>query len=115
MSVLIKGKTALALGLFNLFRVFKYRLGVKTGLNPVQKLAAKMPEGQFFSTTYERTAVKNFPKTLQAFGYLEYSLTQGIPNWFYSPLTQHEFQNSHLAWYKIPDFDANVGDIKGIW
>lgn len=115
MSVLIKGKTALALGLFNLFRVFKYRLGVKTGLNPVQKLTAKMPEGQFFSTVPECTKAKNFPKTLQAFGYLEYPLTQGIPNWFYSPLTQHEFQNSHLAWYKIPDFDANVGDIKGIW
>lgn len=115
MSVLIKGKTAVALGLFNLFRVFKYRLGVKTGLNPVQKLAAKMPDGQFFSTTSECTAVKNLPKTLQAFGYLEYPLTQGIPNWFYSPLTQHEFQNSDLAWYKIPDFDANVGDIKGIW
>src|SRR5690606_27121418 len=28
---------------------------------------------------------------------------------------QHEFQNNDLAWYKIPDFDANVGDIKGIW
>ncbi|MEE9903285.1 MAG: hypothetical protein PBU42_12820 [Acinetobacter haemolyticus] len=115
MSVLIKGKTALALGLFNLFRVFKYRLGVKTGLNPVQKLVAKMPEGHFFSTTPECTKAKSFPKTLQAFGYLEYPLTQGIPNWFYSPLTQYEFQNSHLAWYKIPDFDANVGDIKGIW
>lgn len=115
MSVFIKGKTALALGLFNLFRVFKYRFGVKTGLNPVQKLAAKMPQGHFFSTTPECTKAKSFPKTLQAFGYLEYPLTQGIPNWFYSPLTQHEFQNSHLAWYKIPDFDANVGDIKGIW
>lgn len=115
MSILMKAQTALALGLFNLFRVFKYRLSVKTGLNPVQKLTAKMPEGQFFSTTPECTKEKNFPKTLQAFGYLEYPLTQGIPNWFYSPLTQHEFQNSHLAWYKIPDFDANVGDIKGIW
>ncbi len=115
MSLLIKFNTALALGLFNLFRVFKYRLSVKTGLNPVQKLVAKMPEGHFFSTTPECTKAKSFPKTLQAFGYLEYPLTQGIPNWFYSPLTQHEFQNSHLAWYKIPDFDANVGDIKGIW
>lgn len=115
MNMLIKGRTVLALGLFNLFRVFKYRVGVKTGLNPVQKLAAQMPEGQFFSTTFEHAAVKDFPKTLQAFGYLEYSLIKDYPNWFYSPLTQHEFQNSHLAWYKIPDFDVNVGDIKGIW
>lgn len=115
MSVLINGKTALALGLFNLFRVFKYRLGVKTGLNPVQRLAAKMPEGQFFSTVPECTKAKNFPKTLKAFGYLEYPLTQGIPNWFYSPLTGANFANTGKSWFEIPDFDANVGDIKGIW
>ncbi|TSH76961.1 weeF [Acinetobacter sp. RF15A] len=110
-----KLSTLYRLGICNIFRVFRYRLGVKTGLNPVRKLTAKMPEGQFFSITPDCAKVNNFPKTLQAFGYFEYPLTNGIPNWFYSPLTQHKFQNSHLAWYKIPDFDANVGDIKGVW
>jgi hypothetical protein len=38
-----------------------------------------------------------------------------VANWFYSPLTQHTFQNTEKAWYQIPDFDGNVGDIKGIW
>src|SRR5690606_20789809 len=109
-----KLSTLYRLGICNIFRVFRYRLGVKTGLNPVRKLTAKMPEGQFFSITPDCAKVNNFPKTLQAFGYFEYPLTNGIPNWFYSPLTQHKFQNSHLAWYKIPDFDANVGDIKGV-
>ncbi len=115
MSIITKVKTALALGLFNLFRVFRYRIGVKTGLNPVQKITADMPKGQFFSPSYEHADITDFPKKMQAFGYLEYSLTADYPNWFYNPLTLREFQNSHLAWYRLPDFDTDIGDIKGIW
>ena len=116
MSLVMKGQTALALGLFNLFRVFKYRVGVKTGLNPVQKLSAQLPAGCFFSQSAP-TGAMNVPvnSTLTAFGYLKYPVAGQLPNWFYSPLTQHTFQNTEKAWYQIPDFDGNVGDIKGIW
>ena len=116
MSLVMKGQTALALGLFNLFRVFKYRIGVKTGLNPVQKLSAQLPTGCFFSQC-AATEAKTVPvnSTLTAFGYLKYPVAGQLPNWFYSPLTEHTFQNTGKAWYQIPDFDANVGDIKGIW
>jgi hypothetical protein len=116
MSLVMKGQTALALGLFNLFRVFKYRVGVKTGLNPVQKLSAQLPAGCFFSQSAP-TGTMNVPvnSTLTAFGYLKYPVARQLPNWFYSPLTQHTFQNTNKPWYQIPDFDGNVGDIKGIW
>lgn len=116
MSLVMKGQTALALGLFNLFRVFKYRVGVKTGLNPVQKLSAQLPTGCFFNQSAP-TCTMNVPvnSTLTAFGYLKYPVAGQLPNWFYSPLTQHTFQNTEKAWYQIPDFDGNVGDIKGIW
>ncbi|MGQ1541709.1 heparinase II/III domain-containing protein [Acinetobacter baumannii] len=116
MSLVMKGQTALALGLFNLFRVFKYRVGVKTGLNPVQKLSAQLPAGCFFSQSAPNGTM-NVPvsSTLTAFGYLKYPVAGQLPNWFYSPLTQHTFQNTQKAWYQIPDFDGNVGDIKGIW
>ncbi|MBH2000892.1 MAG: alginate lyase family protein [Moraxellaceae bacterium] len=116
MSLVMKGQTALALGLFNLFRVFKYRVGVKTGLNPVQKLSAQLPTGHFFSQSVANQPM-NVPvnATLTAFGYLKYPVAGQLPNWFYSPLTQHTFQNTEKAWYQIPDFDANVGDIKGVW
>ncbi|WP_415871558.1 heparinase II/III family protein [Acinetobacter pittii] len=116
MSLVMKGQTALALGLFNLFRVFKYRIGVKTGLNPVQKLSAQLPTGCFFSQC-TATEAKTVPvnSTLTAFGYLKYPVAGQLPNWFYSPLTEHTFQNTERAWYQIPDFDANVGDIKGVW
>lgn len=112
----MKGQTALALGLFNLFRVFKYRMGVKTGLNPVQKLSAQLPQGYFFSQSGQSEQI-NIPvkSTLTAFGYFKYPLVGQFPNWFYSPLTQHTFQNVEKPWYQIPDFDEKVGDIKGIW
>jgi hypothetical protein len=38
MSFVIKARTALALGVPNLVRALTYRLGVKTGLNPVRRL-----------------------------------------------------------------------------
>lgn len=114
MSLAIKAKTALSLGLFNLFRVFKYRVGVKSGLNPVQKLTAQMPTGPFFANTEVLNSSIEDIKMLTAFGYLHYPIKH-VPHWFYSPLTQTEFKNVNHPWFKIPDFDADVGDIKGIW
>lgn len=114
MSLMVKVQTALALGLFNLFRVFRYRIGVKTGLNPVQKLSATMPAGQFFALNNSLLPQKA-PTSLIAFGYLHYPLQGKYPDWFYSPLTQQSFADVSKPWYAIPDFDANVGDIKGIW
>ena len=114
MSLMVKVQTALALGLFNLFGVFKYRIGVKTGLNPVQKLKAQMPSGQFFATDSDLCTV-SAPASINAFGYLNYPLNGEYPNWFFSALTQHSFQDINKPWYAIPDFDEKVGDIKGIW
>ncbi|NAR53165.1 weeF [Acinetobacter haemolyticus] len=116
MTVLIKTKTAFALGLFNLLRVFKYRAGVKTGLNPVQKLSAQLPKGKFFSQQSSSDQLAVQPNlSLTAFGYLKYPSGVQLPDWFYSPLTQHTFRNTDRPWYQIPDFDENVGDVKGIW
>lgn len=114
MSVKVKAQTALSLGLLNLFRVFKYRAGVKTGLNPVQKIAAQMPFGSFFAHTQQQETVFEPSYKLTAFGWKSYAIGQ-YPNWFYSPLTGANFANTEKSWFEIPDFDANVGDIKGIW
>lgn len=114
MSVKVKAQTALSLGLLNLFRVFKYRIGVKTGLNPVQKIAAQMPSGSFFAHSQQQETVFEPLYQLTAFGWKSYAIGQ-YPNWFYSPLTGANFANTRKSWFEIPDFDANVGDIKGIW
>lgn len=114
--LVVKVKTALSLGLFNLFRALKYRIGIKIGLNPIQKLSAEMPSGIFFciGTQLDRKTL-DFPKTLRAFGYYDYPLKSECPDWFYNPLTQTRSNNDNLPWYQIQDFDHNIGDIKGIW
>ncbi|UUS65269.1 MULTISPECIES: heparinase II/III family protein [unclassified Acinetobacter] len=106
--------TALSLGVHNLLRVMYYRIGVKTGLNPVQKIAAQMPSGSFFAHTQKQETVFEPSYQLTAFGWKSYAIGQ-YPNWFYSPLTGANFANTAKSWFEIPDFDANVGDIKGIW
>lgn len=48
-------------------------------------------------------------------GFSSIELNYGNPiNWHLSPLTGYE-NRKDLKWYKIPDFDKKVGDIKVIW
>ncbi|MDO5668207.1 MAG: alginate lyase family protein [Alcaligenaceae bacterium] len=115
MSLVIKTQTALSLGLFNLWRVAKYRLGIKTGLNPVQKLSATMPRRPFFSVKKEQDSTVMSNGKLKAFGYLQYSYHGNFPDWFYNPLTRKNFPNPQKPWHQLPDFADEVGDIKGIW
>lgn len=118
MSISIKAATAVNLGLTNLLRVFKYRLSVKSGVSPVTKLNATLPSGDFFASLDLNNDVPlsiSMPSTLQAFGHLPYSFANGKPNWFYNVLTQQTYTDVKREWYKIPDFDNSIGDIKGIW
>ncbi len=115
-SITAKANTALNLGLTNLARVATYRLGVKSGINPVTRLEATLPSGTFFADTdLPVDAGLSEPLSLKAFGYILYRLEEDKPNWFYSPLTQKVFKDVETVWYKIPDFDDGVGDIKGVW
>lgn len=116
MNAVMKVKTILALGLFNLVRVIKYRLSVKIGLNPVQKITDILPSGVFFNKSSNNDdSLKIILNKLTAFGYLRYSVQGDYPNWFYSPLTQKEFLDIDKPWYMISDFDSDIGDIKGVW
>jgi hypothetical protein len=92
------------LGLPNLGRVFIYRLGVKLGINPVRRIQAKLPNGDFF---------KKIP--------LNPSFSKGEaeqnnpPNWHKNPFNDVPVQNPTRPWWQIPDFDPHLGDIKTVW
>jgi hypothetical protein len=114
--ILIKAKTALALGLFNLMRVLVYQLGIKSGLNKVKKISCEVVAGDFFNAYVGPTV--SYPCNLQwsdqhtNFGSSQHDLA--IPNWHKSCLNSALAPNSK-SWYLIGDFNDQLGDIKGVW
>ena len=119
MYMKLKLRTVPKLGLFNIFRVANYRLSLKSGTNSLTKLDEELPQGQFFNTNKSacvNSTVESDSIKLNAFGYIPYLPPDNKPpNWFLNILTSKESPHTDIVWYKIPDFDDQVGDIKGIW
>lgn len=116
---LTKIRTALSLGIINILRVFVYRIGVKTGINPVRRLVADSPNGVFFKPytgpIYNLSAVKTWQEEFQVFSYWNCPIQSQPPHWHTNPLTGQTVLNANKSWWEIPDFDSAVGDIKQIW
>lgn len=114
-------RTAWALGLPSIARVLAYRVGVRLGLNPVRRLRAQAPQGPFWQSNsvtqpaVAAPAVSAWKTYGLLFGYREFPLTAAPPDWLGNPLTGAQFPDAGRAWWQIPDFDAQVGDIKLIW
>jgi hypothetical protein len=114
--IVVKAKTALALGLSSLLRVFFYQFGIKTGLNKVKTITSHIEAGDFF-TPYLGELV-NYKCNLQwtdkhcYFGRNVFNVT--IPNWHQSCLNG-EFAPHDKPWHSIADFNEQLGDIKGVW
>lgn len=107
-----------ALGPANLLRVGVYRLLLRAGRHPVQRLAATAPSGPFFHAPAEPA-----PSTARAreswrdrgdyFGWHRPPL-DGPPDWLASCFGAEARVPATRPWWTIPDFDP-VGDIKTIW
>jgi len=118
-SLLVKGKTAYALGFVNIVRVTLYRLGVALGFNPVKSLEANLEKGEFFIEPSTDTIddVKPNEQWLDkqsCFGRVS-AFSSSPPNWQQSCLTGVEVKDPLRPWWEIEDFDSELGDIKGIW
>lgn len=107
------------LGLRNLLRVFWYRLSLKAGYHSVQRLKFLAPVGPFFSiiscSKINCPEVASWKKNAQLFSYWRIEVDDHPPEWTSSPLTKKKSQYSALDWWKIPDFDPELGDIKVVW
>jgi len=113
-------QVVLALGLMNLVRVIAYRFGVKLGLNPVRRLCAKVPTGSFFYEVIgKKVSLLSVPSRWLHeglyFGSDPVSVQDVPPDWHLNPMSGARVQFPERAWWKIPDFDTAVGDIKTIW
>lgn len=105
------------LGPANIARVMLYRLGLKTGWHPVQRLEAPVAAPPFFRfpdrSDHLPPANSAWDDALWWFDWHCKSLPDHPPDWFANPFTQAPQSNARHDWWRIPDF--NVGDIKGLW
>lgn len=114
--IIVKIKTALALGLVNLLRVFLYKIGVKTGISPVKRIVADITSGELFNP-YEGKIVEYEANQQWVHSHTYFGCTRAdktIPQWSKSCLTG-QFSATDKPWYLISDFDNALGDIKGVW
>jgi len=115
----LKVKTALALGVPNLWRVMSYRIGVKAGLNPVRNIEEQLPTKPLFIKPGKRRRIE-FEANNQwcakpcYFGWYTGEISS-VPRWHQNPFNQELVGLSDQEWWKIPDFNPKLGDIKSVW
>jgi hypothetical protein len=111
-------KTAMDLGLSNVARVAAYRMLLRFGLHPVQRLRAERSQGPFFrvSTRQERRIRPSplWKHSAHYFGWFDLPLVDSRPpDWHWNPFSSMRL--SGKEWWNIQTFDRDVGDIKAIW
>lgn len=119
----IKTRVLFSLGLPNVFRVATYRLGIRLGLHPVQRMHGAVPEGPFFCATKKPLPEEQFPLAMvvdwrsnaKLFSRWPVALGDSPPDWMTNLQTGQRIPKPERPWWKIPDFDPAVGDIKLIW
>lgn len=116
----IKADTALRLGVTSIGRAGLYKIGLKTGLNPVKRLQAEIPCGPFYlparkTPDNQAVARSGWFDYAEAFGQVLHSLDHTPPQWVAGCLSGQAVAGADRDWWQIADFDAAVGDIKTVW
>ncbi len=110
-------RTYAALGIGSIARVAAYRLGLKSGWHPVQRLSAIAAMGPFFRAPEGRRNVPpantEWDEALWWFGWRSQPLPEEPPNWFTNPFSDAPQPDATRDWWRIDDF--GFGDIKGLW
>jgi len=112
-------RVLISLGLRNVARVIIYRSSLKFSLNSVTRIKGEFLEGDFFlRPSVGRTnldCVSSWNRSALLFGHLEQSIGDEIPSWQKSVLTGVCGSHIDEDWWRIPDFDDALGDVKGVW
>lgn len=112
-------RTYLSLGPRSLARVGLYRLGLRIGRHPVQRLSEPVAARAPFFRAARRPG--DWPEPDRRwlthsirFDWLVEPLPEtGVPNWLANPFGRPTVADASKPWWTIPDFDT--GDIKGLW
>ncbi|MEJ6788903.1 heparinase II/III-family protein [Brevundimonas sp. BR2-1] len=112
-------RTLPRLGLLNLARVGAYRLAVRAGVHAAQRITANPPVGPFFPPRTPRPSglepSARWRDSGLYFGWSEVALVDGVPAWHTNPFSGRTVADANRPWWKVPDFDPDLGDIKTIW
>jgi len=112
-------KTVPRLGLGNVLRVAAYRAALKNPLSKIRRLTDNPPapaKGPFFNMRSKLSKDERYELSIPPlFGFHELPRFNEVPNWFENQTTGKVVLSASQSFYKISDFDANVGDIKLIW
>jgi hypothetical protein len=118
--LLTRARTALALGVGNIARVASYRLRLRYGVHPVQRLRpTEAPRGPFYAPVaaepaHGRAAPRRSTSSATYFGWLDMP-EDHIPDWFRNPFTGLRGGGTDSPWWTLPDFDEQLGDVKTVW
>lgn len=111
-------RTTLSLGVRNVARVASYRLCLRAGIHPVQRIGAPAPaRGPFFAPI--PVVPLDVPRPMvgtvgQAFGWRA-PVESGVPDWHRNPFTGQRPASTDAPWWTLGDFDSAIGDIKTVW
>ena len=114
----IRLSTLTNLGIGNVLRVCTYKLLLKYNIHPVQALKPYVATGPIFTGSLKpRLAFPPNDHWLNKAEYFSYHkfLLAKLPDWHSNPFLPGSRANSSLPWWRIPDFDPAVGDIKSVW
>ena len=120
MNFATKVRTYWKLGWRNLAYVGLYRIALKVGVHPVQKITpADIPSGDFYSTVNVR---ENSPQATPAwtgrpwaFGQPLGEFSEDPPDWHMNLFTGAKVTKIQARWDKVPTFSEKIGDVKTVW
>ncbi|HKU28104.1 MAG TPA: hypothetical protein VJQ54_21725, partial [Candidatus Sulfotelmatobacter sp.] len=108
-------KTLGALGPQSVARVGAYRLGLRSGRHPVQRISAVAPSRPLFAAPTIRAGLPapttRWSDCLWWFDWFSNEHSGQAPDWHYSPFGSGPADKTS-DWWQISDF-AGSGDIKG--
>lgn len=116
---LLKADAAWRLGLKNVAQVAVYRLQLRLGIHPVQRVRRSITGSHFFrmpdSIDGSLSPVSAWNTQARYFGWFDQPLGDGPPDWHRNPFTGVTMQDAEQPWWKLSDFATGAGDIKAIW
>lgn len=116
-TLMAKGRTIRALGWRSVWRVARYRLGLKTRLAPVLRLAGTLPVGDIFASRPLKSAPAPAPQAWRTqgllFGYHPLAVGYAPPGFNVNPMTGERWPSAAVPWWQVSDFGAD--DIKLVW